>query len=252
MIIKNTEELKILRDGGKRLHDILMQVVSRVVPGIKTIELDVLAEELILKQGGMPAFKGYKTYDATSSYPATLCTSINDEVVHGIPGERELQEGDIIGLDIGMQFGGLFTDTAVTVPVGNIDQFYQKLIDTTREALMLGIKEARAGARLGDIGHAIQSHSEAAGFSVVKELVGHGVGRKVHEEPEIPNWGERGTGAVLKEGMVIALEPMLNEKGDCVKLAEDGWTYVTYDGSRSAHFEHTIVVTKNGAEIITQ
>lgn len=252
MIIKNSEELKILREGGKRLGAILRQVAECAIPGVQTIELDRLAEELVMKAAGIPAFKGYKTYDAKSEYPATLCVSVNDEVVHGIPSERELKDGDIVGLDIGMQFGGLFTDMAITVPVGNVDEKYLKLIATTRAALAKGIAEVKAGARLGDIGAVIQKHAEAAGFSVVKELVGHGVGRKVHEEPEIPNWGKKGTGAILKEGMVLALEPMLNEKKDRVKLAPDGWTYVTYDGSRSAHFEHTIVVMKNGAEIITQ
>jgi methionyl aminopeptidase len=252
MIIKTPEELKILREGGKRLGEILRQVAKRVVPGVRTIELDRYAEELVLKAAGIPAFKGYKTYDAKSEYPATLCVSINDEVVHGIPSERELKDGDIVGLDIGMQFGGLYTDTAVTVAVGAVDDISRRLIETTRAALAKGVAEARAGARLGDIGAAIQKHAEAAGFSVVKELVGHGVGRKVHEEPEIPNWGKKGTGALLKEGMVLALEPMLNEGRDRVKLAPDGWTYITYDSSRSAHFEHTIVVTKKGAEIITK
>ncbi|MBI5742679.1 MAG: type I methionyl aminopeptidase [Candidatus Niyogibacteria bacterium] len=252
MIIKNSEELKILREGGKRLGAILRQVAKRALPGVRTIELDRYAEELIAKAAGVPAFKGYKTYDASSEYPATLCVSVNDEVVHGIPSERELKDGDIVGLDIGMRFGGLYTDTAITVPVGNVDEKYLKLIETTRAALAKGIAEVKAGARLGDIGAAIQKHAEAGGFSVVKELVGHGVGRKVHEEPEIPNWGKKGTGAILKEGMVLALEPMLNEKKDRVKLASDGWTYVTSDGSRSAHFEHTIVVTKKGAEVLTQ
>jgi methionyl aminopeptidase len=252
MIIKTSEELNILRAGGKRLADILHRVAERVLPGATTASLNAYAEELIAECGGTSAFKGYKNRDAHSVYPAALCVSVNNEVVHGIPSERKLQDGDIVSLDIGMCFEELYTDMAITVPVGKVSEKYLKLIQVTRDALERGIKAVHHGARIGDIGHAVQEYAEGQGFSVVRELVGHGVGKKVHEDPEIPNWGKEGEGLKLREGMVLALEPMLNAGGADVKIEKDGWTWVTSDGSRSAHFEHTIVVTKKGAEVITK
>ena len=250
MIIKNKKELEVLREGGKRLAAVLVEVAGAAKDGVITKELDELAEKLILKSGGKSSFKGYKAHSApVSPYPGTVCISINEEVVHGIASDRKLKNGDVVGLDIGMWYEGLCTDTAMTVLVGGGTN---KLIETTKKSLELGIAQVRPGARLGDIGFAIQQHLEKEGFGVVRELVGHGVGRAVHEEPEIPNWGKKGEGDKLFEGMVIALEPMATEGGYKVKLAPDGWTWVTRDGSRSAHFEHTIVVTKTGSEVLTK
>lgn len=251
MQIKNKKELEILREGGRILAEVLDLVSKKVALGISTIELDEYAESLILERGGKPSFKNYSEGTATP-YPATLCTSINDEIVHGIPSDYILKDGDILGLDIGMVFGGLYTDTAITVPVGNVNDDEQKLINVAKEALSRGIAVIRDKASIGDIGHAIQSYVESQGFGVVRELVGHGVGRGVHEEPEVPNWGERGAGAKLKEGDVIALEPMVIVGSRKIKLADDKWIWKTADGGLSSHFEHTIVVTKNGAEIITK
>ncbi|MEK7630588.1 MAG: type I methionyl aminopeptidase [Patescibacteria group bacterium] len=251
MKIKNDAQLASLREGGKRLAAVLLAVRDRVAPGVTTGALDCLAEELIKKSGGTPSFKNYQTEGTKMKYPATLCVSVNDEVVHGIPGERILVEGDIVGLDIGMQYEGIFTDTAITVPVGNISDDKKKLIEVTRRALELGIGVVHDGAHIGDIGEAVQTYVEGEGFGVVHELVGHGVGDKVHEDPEIPNWGERGTREVLSEGMVIALEPMVTLGSPKIKVSKDGWVWSTRDKKPAAHFEHTILVTKNGAEIIT-
>ena len=263
MIIKNQKELEVLREGGKRLAAILNEVARGAVAGISARELDALAENLILKAGGAPSFKGYKARGAQHSYPGALCVSINEEVVHGLPTDRVLKTGDVVGLDIGMWWEGLCTDTALTVLVTqtkfrsftDLNLVWvraSKLIEATKKSLEIGIAEVRAGARIGNIGFAIQKYLEKEGFGVVRELVGHGVGRAVHEDPEIPNWGKKGTGPELVEGMVIALEPMATEGSPKVKIAPDGWTWFTKDGSRSAHFEHTLVVTKDGAEILTQ
>ncbi|OGF71771.1 type I methionyl aminopeptidase [Candidatus Giovannonibacteria bacterium RIFCSPHIGHO2_02_43_13] len=249
MIIKNKKELEVLREGGKRLAAVLIEVAWAAKDGVTTKELDELAEKLILKSRGKPSFKGYGAHRAPMPYPGTICISINEEVVHGIVSDRKLKNGDVVGLDIGMWYEGLCTDTAMTVLVGGGTN---KLIETTKKSLKLGIAQVRPGARLGDIGFAIQQHLEKEGFGVVRELVGHGVGRAVHEEPEIPNWGRKGEGNELFEGMVIALEPMATEGSPKVKLAKDGWTWVTRDGSRSAHFEHTLVVTKTGSEVLTK
>ncbi|KKT57157.1 MAG: Methionine aminopeptidase [Candidatus Giovannonibacteria bacterium GW2011_GWC2_44_9] len=256
MIIENQKELEILREGGKKLAAVLNEAASNAKEGVTTRELNNLAENLILKSGGTPSFKGYKVRGVPIPYPGSLCVSINDEVVHGLPSDRALKNGDIVGLDIGMLWPassaggeGLYTDTALTVLVGGGTN---KLINATKKSLEIGIAQVRAGARVGDIGHAIQSFLEREEFGVVRELVGHGVGRAVHEDPEIPNFGKKGIGAELVEGMIIALEPMATEGSPKVKIAKDGWTWVTKDSSRSAHFEHTVVVTKNGAEILTQ
>ncbi|QQG42627.1 MAG: type I methionyl aminopeptidase [Candidatus Giovannonibacteria bacterium] len=255
MIIKNQKELEILREGGKKLAAVLAEVARRAIVGVSARELDALAEKLILKAGGKPSFKGYKVKDTLMPYPGSLCVSINDEVVHGLPTDRVLKAGDIVGLDIGMWYEGLCTDTALTVLVGGGTN---KLIEATKKSLEIGIAEVRVGAHVGDIGYAIQKYLEkeaslpdGQGFSVVRELVGHGVGHAVHEDPEIPNFGKRGAGPELIEGMVIALEPMATDGSPKVKLAADGWTWLTRDGSRAAHFEHTVVVTKDGAEILT-
>ena len=251
-LIKSEKEIAILTEGGRLLADILQKVVEAVRPGVTTKELDSLAESLILSSGAVPSFKGYNAFGARTVYPASLCTSINDEVVHGIPStKRVLQEGDIIGLDIGMKYKGLYTDMAVTVGAGQIDADSQKLIDATRVALDTGIAQVRVGAYMGDIGAAIQEYVEGYGFGVVRELVGHGVGHAVHEEPEVPNFGKHGKGMRLLEGMVLALEPMVTAGSPRVVLSKDEWTWKTKDGSRSAHFEHTVVVMKDGARVLT-
>lgn len=274
MIIKNQKELKILREGGKRLAAVLNEIAHHAIPNVSARELDDLAEKLVLKAGGQPSFKGYKVRGAPMPYPGTLCVSINNEVVHGLPTDRILKAGDVVGLDIGMKWEGLFTDTAMTVLVGG-ERFSERegvgaprvfdgglrpsetesarrLIDATRKSLEIGIAEVCAGAHVGDIGHAIQQFLEKESFGVVRELVGHGVGKAVHEDPEIPNWGKKGSGPILEEGMVIALEPMATEGNPKVKIAPDGWTWLTADGSRAAHFEHTVVVTRDGAEVLTR
>lgn len=251
-LVKSEKEIINLAEGGKRLAEILQKVAEAVRPGVTTKELDNIAETLIVSSGGTPSFKGYNAFGAHTAYPASLCTSINNEVVHGIPSEKRiLKEGDIIGLDIGMKYTGLYTDMAVTVGVGRIDADSQKLIDVTRSALKAGIATVRQGSSIGDIGEAVQTFVEANGFSVVRELVGHGVGHAVHEMPEVPNFGKKGRGLKLAEGMVLALEPMVTAGDYRVVLANDDWTWKTKDGSRAAHFEHTVVVTKNGACVLT-
>ena len=251
-ILKNTEDINKLREGGKILASVLYEAVKMVVPGVTTIELDKLAEKVIREVGGKPSFKNYKTPDDKVPYPASLCVSVNEEVVHGVPGERVLKDGDIVSLDLGMEYKSFFTDMAVTVSVGNASEQAEKLIATTKEALNLGIMAVKNGAFVGDIGQAIQSCAEGNGFNVVRKLIGHGLGRKAHEDPEIPNFGERGKGEILREGEVIAIEPMITAGHYEIYLADDLWTWKTKDGSLSAHFEHTIIVTKTGAEIITK
>lgn len=250
--IKSQEEIKILREGGKILASVLYEVAEEVSPGIATIKLDELAEKLIKKNGGEPSFKNYKTYQDKISYPASLCVSVNDEIVHGIPSEEKiLKEGDIVSLDLGMKYKNLYTDMSITVPVGKINKEAEKIIKTTKKSLDAGIKAIRDGARIGDIGFAIQSCAEKNGFNVVRKLVGHGVGYKVHEMPDVPNFGTKGNGLELKQGMVLALEPMLTVGSPDIILDKDNWTWKTKDGSLSALFEHTVAVTKKGAEIIT-
>jgi methionyl aminopeptidase len=252
--IKTKEEIVILREGGKRLAFILNEVAKIVRPGISTRELDALANMLSIQGGDRPAFLDYKPYGAKRAYPASLCVSINDEVVHGIPNEDEakiLKEGDIVSLDMGIIHKGLITDSAITVPVGKINKKAKELLNATREALDIGIQMAKLGNTVGDIGFAIESFVKPYGFGVVRELAGHGVGYKVHEDPYVPNYGRRGEGEILRPGMVIAIEPMINEGTPDIKLDHDGYTYRTLDGKRSAHFEHTIVVTEKGPEILT-
>jgi methionyl aminopeptidase len=253
MIITNDTQRENLIEAGKRLARILEAIKKEVRPDVTTEELDDLAEQLIRDGGDSPAFLGYTPEGMSRSYPATLCISINDEIVHGIPNESKkiLKQGDIVGLDFGLLHEGIIVDAAVTVPVGAVDEKSKKLMQATENALAAGIAAAIPGNHLGDISHAIQEEIEHAGFSVVKELGGHAVGDVVHEEPFISNYGRTGTGVVLEEGMVLALEPISAAGKGAVVLAPDGWTYRTKDGSRSAHFEHTILIEKDGARIIT-
>lgn len=254
MIARTEEERAGLREAGKRLGVILEAVAATVRPGISTLELDTLAEKLIRDGGDVPAFKGYTPEGAPRAYPATLCVSVNDEVVHGIPNEnpRTLQEGDMVGLDLGLIHEGFVVDSAVTVPVGKADQASMTLMATTQAALEEGIKAARPGARIGDISHAIEAAFKGTGISVVKVLGGHGVGKHVHEEPWVANTGTAGTGPEIIAGMVLALEPIANAGKAAVMLAQDGYTYRSKDGSRSAHFEHTILVDANETVVVTR
>ncbi len=245
-------EIKSLREGGKRLACILYKVADIVKPGISTKELDIFAEKLIRDGGDKPAFLHYKPSGADRPYPASLCVSVNDEIVHGIPSDRVLKEGDLVGLDLGLVHDGLITDTAITVCVGNITKEKQNLIDATKEALYAGISVARAGAYIGDIGNAIEESIKPYGYGLIEELGGHGVGRKVHEEPFIANYGKKGTGIKLEAGMVIALEPMFTLGAKKIILGKDGFTFKTKDGSVSAHFEHTILITDGDPEILTE
>jgi len=251
-MIYNDKEVEILREGGRRLAVILKEVSDSVMVGITTLELNTLAEKLVRDGGDVPAFLNYKPEGAKIPYPASLCVSVNDEVVHGIPSNRTLEDGDIIGLDLGLIHNGLVVDMAVTIPVGDVSESDMRLINTTHESLMAGIKAARAGGNIGDIGYAVENVAKAHSHKVIESLGGHGVGRHVHEDPYIPNVGKKGTGDKLENGMVLALEPMLSEGGKDVILDKDGFTFRTRDGARSAHFEHTILVTGNGSEILTK
>lgn len=251
-ILKDKREMDILREGGKILASVLYETARKTVPGIRTMDLDILAEKMIREAGGKPSFKKYKTADDKIAYPASLCVSINDEVVHGIPSERIIRDGDIVSLDLGMEYKNLYTDMAITVPVGNVGERNKKLIETTKKALKNGVEAVRGGCFVGDIGFAIQTFVESEGFSVVRKLVGHGLGRKPHEDPEIPNFRAKAGRERLQEGTVIAIEPMVTAGSYDIYLDKDLWTWKTKDGSSSAHFEHTIIVTKTGAEIITK
>jgi methionyl aminopeptidase len=246
IVCKSPDELARMRLANELVADILEELSAMVAPGMTTAELDAEAEKRVRAAGAEPAFKGYR------GYPATLCTSVNQEVVHGIPsGKRPLEEGDIISIDMGVKLGGFYGDSAVTVPVGTVSSRVASLLTVTREALWRGIAEVKAGGRVSDIGHAIQRHVEVSGYSVVREFVGHGIGKSLHEEPQIPNYGERGRGPRLAAGMVLAIEPMVNMGRPGVKVLGDGWTAVTRDGSLSAHFEHTVAVTTKGALVMT-
>ena len=246
IICKSPKEIEILKKGNQVVALILRELKKHCQPGVTTLELDQIADRLIRKNNCIPAFKGYR------NYPASLCISINEEIVHGIPGERKLKNGDIVSLDIGVKLDGFYGDAAITVPVGEIDSESQKLLQVTEEALYKGIERANAGNRLSDISHAIQIWVEKHHFSVVRDFVGHGIGKNLHEEPQIPNFGKPGFGPRLREGMVLALEPMVNVGTYEIKILSDGWTAVTADGSRSAHFEHSIAITNNGPVILSQ
>lgn len=254
MIITNDTQRENLIEGGKRLAAVLEALRTKAVPGTTTQELDDLAEELIRAGGDQPCFLGYTPEGAGRPYPATLCVSINDEIVHGIPNEspKTLKEGDIVGLDLGLTHNGIIVDAAITVPVGQVSEESKKLLYATENALAAGIAAAQVGKHVGDISYAIQKEIEHAGFKVVKELGGHGVGELVHEEPFIPNFGRPGEGELLEENMVLALEPISAAGKAAVILAPDGYTFRTKDGSRSAHFEHTILLEKGGALVVTK
>jgi methionyl aminopeptidase len=246
IVCRSAAELEQMREAGRLVGEVLTELAAAVAPGVSTADLDELAEKRIRQAGATPAFKGYH------GYPATICASINDEVIHGIPsGRRVLNEGDIISIDVGASLDGYFGDSAVTLPVGQISEPAASLLRVTEEALYKAIEAAKSGKRVSDIGHAVQKHVEAYGFSVVREFVGHGIGQKMHEEPQIPNYGEPGHGPRLAEGMVLAIEPMVNAGTAAVKVLADGWTAVTRDKSLSAHFEHTVAVTAGEPWILT-
>ena len=253
VIIKTKKEIKVLREGGKRLATVLYKVKEKVMPGVSTKDLDKYAEKLIKDMGDVPAFLNYRPAGVRTPFPATLCTSVNEEVVHGIPSaDKILKEGDIISIDLGLQHKGLFTDMALTVPVGTVSNSTLKLLEVTEQALKVGISAIRPDTRVGDIGHAIESFVRPHHYGIVEILSGHGVGRAIHEDPYIPNFGQKEKGEKLLPGMVIAIEPMLNNGTKNVILDKDGYTYRTTDGKKSAHFEHTVLVTKEGAEILTR
>jgi methionyl aminopeptidase len=246
IIIKTDEELAAMRQAGRIVATILEILRKRIKPGMETRELDNIADLELKGKGAKSSFKGYR------DFPANLCVSVNDEIVHGIPGKKVLHEGDIVSLDFGAIYQDFQADAAVTVPVGKIDSKAQKLIETTRGALEAGIRAARPGARLGDISFAIQNHAESKGYKVVREYTGHGIGREMHEEPQIPNFGLPGSGPLLKKGMTLALEPMVNVGDWRTRVGDDNWTVLTADGSLSAHFEHTIAITDGEAEVLTK
>lgn len=248
--LKSAREIEIMRRANVIVAEVLQALKEKVAPGVTTLELDAVAEELTLKKKAIPAFKGYSV--AGRIYPRCLCASVNEEIVHGIPSNRPLREGDIIGLDYGVIYEGFYGDSAITVGVGQVSEAAQRLMQVTEESLRRGIAELYDGKRLGDLGAAVQRVAESAGYSVVRAFVGHGIGKKLHEEPPVPNYGEPDRGLRLKDGMVLAIEPMVNAGGYEVEIKEDGWTAVTKDGSLAAHFEHSVAITKNGPYILSQ
>ena len=246
ILIKSAPEIASMKAASKIVAETLELVGSAVKEGITTLELDEMAEAYIREQGGVPAFKGY------SGYPATICAAVNSQVIHGIPSSATvLKQGDIVGIDLGVVYDGFVGDAARTFAVGEISEDASKLMSVTKEALGKAITQAKAGNRVSDIGHAVQSHVEAAGYSVVRSFVGHGIGKKLHEEPQVPNFGQPGKGSRLKAGMTLAIEPMVNAGGFEVNVLADGWTAVTADGSLSAHYGHTVLVTNDGGEPLT-
>lgn len=246
IVLKSERELKQLRDAGRIVAETRRELEKAIRPGVATKELDSIAEDYIMKRGAIPAFKGYQ------GFPASICTSVNDEVVHGIPGPRKLQSGDILSIDVGVSLKGYCGDAAFTVAVGDVPEETLRLLRVTEEALYRGIEVARPGNKLHDISYAIESHVAKNGFSVVREYVGHGIGRQMHEDPQVPNFGVPGTGPTLREGMTLAIEPMVNMGGHEVVVDEDNWTVRTKDGSLSAHFEHTIAVRSTGPDVLTR
>jgi methionyl aminopeptidase len=243
--LRSAREIEIMRRSGKITARVLTDLMKAVRPGMTTAALDAMAERGIQDFGGVPTFKGYH------GFPGSICTSLNDEVVHGIPGSVVLRDGDLLSIDIGTTLEGYVSDSAVTVAVGNISQSAHRLLTVTQECLMIGIGQMQSGNHVGDIGAAVQEHAERRGYGVVRELVGHGVGQAMHEEPQVPNYGKRGTGVELRPGLVLAVEPMITEGSPGVKILKDGWTVVTVDGKLAAHFEHTIAVTDDGPKILT-
>jgi methionyl aminopeptidase len=245
VILKSPSEIEKIRQSNVIVAEILEILRQKVEPGTDTLTLDKISEELALARTARPAFKGYR------GYPYSLCASVNQQVVHGFPSKRPLKEGDILSMDFGIFYNGYYGDAAITVPVGEVSEVAERLMKTTEQALFLGIEQATPGKRLSDISHAIQRCVESAGFSVVRKFVGHGIGKSLHEDPQIPNYGKPGMGIRLKPGMVLAIEPMVNAGGYDVKTLEDGWTAVTEDGSLSAHFEHTIAIKEDGPVILS-
>jgi methionyl aminopeptidase len=245
VVLKSDREIELIRQGGRILAEVLQKLVERIRPGLSTAEIDRFVREEFDRRGVRPSFLGYR------GFPAAVCVSVNEEIVHGIPGRRVLEEGDIVSIDLGLIYKGYQADAAVTVGVGRVSPEAERLIQTTEEALMAGIRAARAGARLGDVSWAIQSYAENRGYSVVREYVGHGIGREMHEEPPVPNYGRPGTGLVLRKGMVLAIEPMLVIGDWRTRVLDDGWTVVTADGTLAAHAEHTVAITNGEAEILT-
>jgi methionyl aminopeptidase len=243
--LKSAREIEIMRRSGKITSAVLTNLMKTARAGMTTGELDALAERGIRERGGVPTFLGYH------GYTGSICASVNDEVVHGIPGSRVLRDGDLLSIDIGTTLEGFVSDSAVTIPIGAISAAAQRLLDVTQECLMLGIAQMQRGNHLGDIGAAVQTHAERNGYGVVRELVGHGVGREMHEEPQVPNYGTAGTGIELRPGLVLAIEPMITQGSHEVEILKDGWTVVTADGKLAAHFEHTIAVTDDGPKILT-
>ncbi len=245
VILKSTEEIEKMRVSGSVVAGALDAAEKAAKPGVTTGELDDIVRKYIESRGAKPAFLGY------NGFPASICASVNDEVVHGIPGDRVLEEGDIIGVDVGSIVGGYYGDSARTFRVGRVSEEADRLLDVTRDALEKGIEQARPGRHLSDISHAVQAEVESHGFTVVRKLVGHGIGRNMHEDPQVPNFGRPGRGLLLRQGMVLAIEPMVNAGGDDVRILDDDWTVVTIDGSLSAHFEHTVAIRENGPDILT-
>ena len=243
--IKSASELEAMRKAGQVVARMIAAVKEAVEPGITTKQLDTVAAKELKRQGAKPAFLGYK------GFPATICTSVNEQIVHGIPGDRVLKEGDLVKVDVGAVVDGLYGDSAMTLPVGQVSEEAMRLIETTKNSLDAAIAVVKSGNRLGDIGAAVQEYAESRGYGVVREYVGHGIGRNLHEEPQIPNYGVAGRGALLHTGMVIAIEPMVNVGTWRTQALEDGWTVVTADGKLSAHFEHTMAIGEHGAEVLT-
>ncbi len=244
--VKSPQEMEMMREAGAIVGSVLTLLKRTVEPGISTKELDQVAYKEITRHGAKPTFKGYR------GFPASICASVNEQIVHGIPSKRELKEGDIVKLDVGATLGGLIGDAAVSLAVGAVDEEVEALMEATRQSLEVGIEASRAGNRVGDIGAAIQEFGEAKGYGVVREFVGHGVGRFLHEDPQVPNYGQAGKGPLLRPGMCIAIEPMLNMGDWRTRILDDQWTVVTADGKLSAHFEHTIAITEDGPEILTK
>lgn len=244
--LKSEKDLEMMRVSGGILAEVMRQLQKSSLPNVSTFELDQLAGELLKKKNAVSAFKGYK------GFPANICTSINEEIVHGIPGERKLKEGDIISLDLGVNYEGYFSDAAITVCVGKVNGKIKKLLEITKSALLLGVKQAQVNNHISDISYAIQSYVERNNFSVVRQFVGHGIGRQLHEEPEIPNFGQPNNGDVIKQGMVFAIEPMVNMGRWEAEILDNNWTAVTIDRAASAHFEFTVAITEKGPEVLTQ
>lgn len=245
ILLKNQHQLQKMRDAGRLSQLALLEGGRHVHPGITTGELDRIMHDFIVKAGAVPSFLGY------GGFPASSCISVNNEVIHGIPGKRRIEAGDIVSIDVGAIYEGFNGDNAWTFPAGEVSAEAQKLMDATRESLFEGIKAAKPGNRIGDIGHAVQTYTEARGYSVVRPYVGHGVGKDMHEEPDVPNYGHAGHGVRLVPGMVIAIEPMINQGGAAVKTLSNGWTVETVDGGLAAHFEHTVAITEKGPVILT-